>query len=489
MRLLIDTNILIPLEPTRPEDVAPGSEMAAQLVGLAARGGHQVLIHPDSSWDLARDRDPERRDMRTILVQKYPVLERPPQLTPELVQVVGPAPHGTNDWVDDMMLAAVAAHAVNYLVTEDNGVHKKARRLGLQENVATVAEALGALRNLFDRSIVPPPSVESAPAHALNEADPIFTSIREDYPAFDAWLRKVKQEGRETWFIPGTSNDYAAVCIIKREEDRPYGLEGKVLKICTLKVAPNYRGRRFGELLLKTIFDYVQFNDYRYAYLTVFERQLELITLLEDFGFHQLPYPSSAGERVLFKSFTPASPDDQGLSALEYHIRYGPPALRLVAGRTFVVPIQPQYHRTLFPELQATQQLFDSQPHGNALRKAYLCHSIIRRLRPGDTILFYRSRDAQAIDVAAVVEQTFVSSDAEQIAALVGKRTVYSFEYIQSMVEESPVLAILFRQAKLFPQGISLSVLTEHRVLRAQPQSICTIRGEGEEWLHQRMTE
>lgn len=488
MRLLIDTNILIPLEPTRPEDISPGAEMAAQLVGLAARGGHQVLIHPDSRWDLARDRDPERRDMRAILVQKYPVLEHPPQLSPRIVRVVGDAPQGGNDWVDDMMLAAVAAHAVNYLVTEDNGIHRKARRLGLQENVATVAEALGALRNLFDRSIVPPPSVESAPAHALNDADPIFSSIREDYPTFDPWFRKVKQQGRETWFIPGTSNDYAAVCIIKREEDRPYGLEGKVLKICTLKVASNYLGRRFGELLLKTVFDHVQLNNYRFVYVTVFDRHLELVTLLEDFGFQPLPHPSPDGESVLVKSFSPAPPDDQQLSALDYHIRYGPPALRLVAGRTFVVPIQPQYHRTLFPELQATQQLFESQPHGNALRKAYLCHAMIRRLEPGDTILFYRSRDAQAIDVSAVVEQTLVSSDAEQIAGLVGKRTVYSFEYIQSMVGDSPVLAILFRQARLFPEGISLSVLKEHGVLRAQPQSICTIRGEGEAWLHQRMT-
>jgi len=106
MRLLIDTNVLIPLEPTQHDDVEPGSRAAASLIRIAHQAGHTVLIHPSSLVDLQRDSNPGRLAMREILVTKYVRLDAAPPLA-IVDPVLGPVAVGSNNWVDHLLLAAV----------------------------------------------------------------------------------------------------------------------------------------------------------------------------------------------------------------------------------------------------------------------------------------------------------------------------------------------------------------------------------------------
>lgn len=106
-----------------------------------------------------------------------------------------------------------------------------------------------------------------------------------------------------------------------------------------------------------------------------------------------------------------------------------------------MVPIEPRWHRLLFPDGEPVEDtLFpatlglSAQPFGNALRKAYLCNASSRLLRPGDPLLFYRSRDQKAVYVVGVCEDTLVSQEPDEIIATVGRRTVYSLQEIQQRV-------------------------------------------------------
>jgi len=87
-----------------------------------------------------------------------------------------PAP-GSNDAVDLEILAAVAAAAVDYLVTDDGRLRGRARRAGLAEFVLPLAEAVQLLRNLSPGPLRSPPAVEHIPSYQLDPADPIFDSL------------------------------------------------------------------------------------------------------------------------------------------------------------------------------------------------------------------------------------------------------------------------------------------------------------------------
>jgi len=487
MKFLIDTNIFIPLEPTDFADLEAGTSSAVQFARLVFEAGHQLYVHPATRLDIRRDVDEVRRKVRDILFDKYPCLPDPPPISSRLECILGHAEPQSNEWVDNHLLAALEADAVDFFVTEDRFLRKKAARLGLEDRVATVAEAISILRGLYDIAPMPPPAVQDVKAHALNEADPIFKSFREDYPRFDTWLTKCKREHRQTWVIEVEPPRLAAVSIVKREKSVDFGVAGKILKICSFKVSEDYNGFRFGELLLKTVFDHASSNRYDWIYVTVFEQYGDLIRLLEDFGFQDVGHRTERGELVLAKpmSFTEADRDSH--QPLPFNIRYGPFATKIKGVPAFVVPIKPRYHRLLFPEAEKQLQLMPGmQPFGNSIRKAYLSNAAIRKITPGANLLFYRSQDIHSVTCLGIVEDTLVSSSPIEIARYVGKRTVYRFAEIEALCQRE-VLAILFRQSRILKDPIPIKDLITNGVLSAAPRSILTVPEGATEWLQTRL--
>jgi len=486
MKFLIDTNVVIPLEPTELGDLVPNTAQALEFHRLAANTGNEVLVHPDIHCDLDRDRNEQRAQVRRAALGRYNVL-RPPERTVALPpEAVGQPERGTNDWVDNRLLEAVAADTADFLVTEDTGIHRKANRLGISSRVLLLADAVGTLRDLFDKAPLPPPSVEERFVYDLDANDPIFGTLREDYEGFDEWLAKCRKEHRKAYVVRRTENgEIAALCIIKPEEDNPFGLTGKVLKLCTFKVCPHETGNRYGELLLKTVFDFIYENGYDRAYFTAFPHRADIAQFAQEFGFLPLGVDTPSGECVLVKEVVP--PADNDLSALDLHIRYGPRITRFDGNRTFIVPIRPEYHYMLFPENEVQRQFpLDIRPCGNSLKKAYLSNASITKLGVGNNILFYRSGDMSAVTAVGIVEDTLRSTDAEELARYVGRRTVYTFEEIKAMANKS-VLALKFRLVRLLPESIPLNELVANGVLKGAPQSISELKGGGIEWLQSRL--
>src|SRR5262245_37050282 len=80
LRLLLDTNVFIAVEPYAGA-MEPGVVPAAQLVQLASAQGHSLLVHPATQDDLLEGRDRDRRAQQLAELAKYPMLEetRPSQ--------------------------------------------------------------------------------------------------------------------------------------------------------------------------------------------------------------------------------------------------------------------------------------------------------------------------------------------------------------------------------------------------------------------------
>jgi len=490
LKFLIDTNIFIPVEPGGLSDIKESTPSIAKLTSSISEAGQQLFVHPASREDIRRDPDNNRCKLRELLFEKYAHLPQPPPITSKLAAILGDVEKGSNDWVDHNLIAALKADAVDFLLTEDREIRKKAARLSLQDRILTIAEATSTIRDLFDIAPIPPPAVRYIKAHLLNKNDPIFNSFREDYPNFDTWLRRCKLGHRSAWIIKGKNSLLAAICIVKQEELNEYNLMGKVLKICSFKVSEEYNGFRFGELLLKTVFDYCVSNKYNQMYVTVFSKYGNLVSLFEDFGFNDIGQKTNLGEIVLAKPISFTEEEYNSLSPLDFNIRYGPFAVKLIDVPSFVVPIKPKYHRLLFPEAEKQLDLLaGNNPFGNSIRKAYLSNTPIRTLKPGNNLFFYRSEDVKGITSLSVVEGTLVSSSPVEIARYVGKRTVYRFSEIEGLCRRGEVLAILFRESRILKKPISIKELKANKILSGIPQSITTISQNTLKWMERRINQ
>ncbi len=483
MKFLIDTNIFIPLEPTSLADQTSENKDASIFCELSAQANSQLYVHPASLYDIKRDRNSERRKLREQLFRKYICLDKPPKLCHEDELLLGMPAHYTNDWVDNQLLGALHSDCVDFLISDDNRLHRKSGRLHIQQRVMTLHDAVHFLRSLVGVSPLPPPSVEHEKAYCLNASDPIFMSFKGDYPGFDKWLNACKREHRDSWIIYNDTGGYAAICIVKDESNSK-----KILKICSFKVNEQSAGNRFGELLLKTIFDYAWKNHYQELYITVFEKYGRLITLLEQFGFEMQNQRTKLGEIILSKKMVFCDAlGHTNVDPVDFVIKYGPFNFQWNPNRLFIVPIRPEYHRKLFPEAEKQLKLLNtSEAYGNAIRKAYLSNSQTRRLANGDMLLFYRSKDIKSITALGVLEDWRISSDADEIVRFVGNRTVYSITEITGMCG-SRVLALLFRHVRNLKYPIQYDALVSNGIITTAPQSITQIRKGSCEWLRDRL--
>ncbi len=483
MRFLIDTNVLISSEPSRQRDVEVGTEMSLTLARLAS-GDHQLLVHPTVSDEIANDRDDVRRELREIVRHRYPTLQSPPAVQPELIAALGTPSLRSHDWYDHQLLACVVGDAVHGLITQDGRIHRKARRLQVGERVYTVADAVATLSQLASQPPEFIPSVDRRPLYRLDLSDPLFDSLKADYPGFDDWFRGVSRSGREALVVDGPRGKIAGLCILKGS-DPEIGVGQNAAKVSTFKVAEEFKGSRYGELLLKALFRTIA-ETHDVVWLTVFEKQAELIALLEEFGFDH--HDDRDGERRYVKRLVATNEERRALPPLEFHTVFGPPAIRVVPGQIFLIPIRPEYHGSLFPDAPGEQlSLIAPRPHGNALRKAYLSHANIRTAEPGATLLFYRSVDRKAITAVGVLEGSHVSEDAGDIMEFVGSRTVYSADDVNRMTVKGPVLALLFRQDRFLDPPIALDDLIAAQVVHNAPQTTIRIREEGIPWLTERL--
>jgi len=475
LRFLLDTNVLIPLQDSY-QVLTPN---LANFVRLANVGGHQLLYHPATVADFRRDPDDTRRQRNLHRLGQYSQLDNPapcPWNQPET---------SANEACDNEILYALTCDAAHALVTEDRGIHSKARALGLRDRVYTIQMAEDWLLRLHEPREVVLPNIEDVPLHSLTPglSGSFFDSLRQGYAGFDEWFRKKARENRRAWIYRGDDGQLAALCIYAVQtgeaiNDAQERLAGDALKLCTFKVGDLVRGRKIGELFLKAAFRYATERACEHVFTHTEATEHDyLVRLLEDFGFSQRgTYGSDA---VLVKEHPRAAPDAADVLPLEYARRYFPHYRRDSQVQKFLVPIRPVYHDILLPDYSPPQgRLFRVQNNaGNAIKLAYLCHAPTNSIMPGDVLLFYRTNDEKAVTSVGVVDKFKTLQDAAEIASLVSRRTVYSQREIEDMAT-TPTKVILFRLVEHFPRQVSYDQLQRGCGVAGPIQSIRKIQDD-----------
>lgn len=481
MNVLIDTNILIPLEDTARK-LDPS---LAEMRRLSEQNGHVLFVHPVQAEDIRRDRDENRRDIVLSRLNQYQSIPSPPPLPEDTLQQYGWRQASENDRIDNLLLHALCRGAVHFLVTNDKEIHKKARAARIQEQIHRLDQFLAFLKSQSATEQPPPFGIQDRYLHEFDVRQAFFDSLREGYNGFDEWYLKSAGNHRRAWCICDDETLHA-ICIYK-EEDHPVivdggiPLEGVALKLCTFKVSESIRGRKLGERLLFSAFKYAVGHGVSYVYLHTYGKEQEtLVSLCQDYGF-EFAGKYKKRDDVYMKKMSAPDSVPEGMSPLTYAVTYYPHYLDIDAVDKFIVPIQPKYHNDLFADTSdIASSLFahDSSQYSsqsNTIKKAYICHANITRIQPGDLLLFYRTHDRKSIECLGIVEQAYRGCDIDKILPLVSKRTVYSRKELEEWLKKD-TLVILFRFIRDF-SPISKHVLIEAGI-KGKIQSIRKISHE-----------
>jgi rRNA-processing protein FCF1 len=460
MRILIDTNIFI----YRETDQVLSDDLQ-NLTKLLSDIGAIVLIHPSSHGEIARIREPEKRKVMLSKVRAYSLLEAPPYPREDdefFFRIEAPADLRFS--VDNLLLYAVFRNAVDYLVTEDRGIHRNAAKLGITDRVLSIVEALQDFGKYVVRDrVYTSPAIVMLPVNNLDVNDPIFDVLKQDYgKEFIPWFERICKAGRKCFVNYRSDGRLGALLIFKHEDESidsiPPLPKKKRLKLATFIVS--HIRQRIGELFIRLAVDIAIGSQTDEIYLTHFIKEDDrLVDLITEYGFNHVA--DKTGREAVFTKSLVCSPEScSRLTPLELHKQFYPSFYDGPSVRKFIVPIRPAYHDQLFIDYRRrrvtlTEYFGEFYPEGNSIKKVYITHSNIRKIRPGDLIFFYRSDDTKGITSLGVVESFHPGlENIDEISRLVTRRTVYSQVEINAM--KKPLSVILFTHHFHFPRQVLL---------------------------------
>jgi predicted nucleic acid-binding protein len=472
MRVLLDTNILIHRE---------ASTVVRRDIGNVFywldKLRHDKCAHPVSVEEIQKHKDEKVRAAFQAKLQSYHTLKTTAPMSAEASQFSA-TDQSANDRNDTIIINEIFAGRVDLLITEDRGVHKKAAVLGIADRVFTIDAFLEKVSaenpDLVDYKVL---AVKKTVFGNVDIAEDFFDSFRQDYGGkdFDRWFAR---KADETAYVCYEGKDLVAFLYVKVEgpdenysDIEPRFAPKRRLKIGTFKVEMN--GYKLGERFLKIIFDNALRQGVDDVYVTIFPNtpeQLRLIRLLQDFGFteHGVKNGLTGNELVLVRGMRPPT-FDASAPALTF------PYVSM-ATQCHIVPIYPAYHTSLLPDsilrTESPANFVEQFPHRNAIRKVYISRSINRNLKPGDSIVFYRTGGyyAGVATTVGVVEHVYTKiRDADHFISLCRKRSVFTdkelIEYWDYNKNYRPFI-VEFLYAYAFTKRPNLKELIDHGIIR-----------------------
>lgn len=425
MRILLDTNIIIHREASKVfnEDIG-------LLFNWLDRLHYEKCVHPDSIEEVEGHQDPDVVRTMKIKIGNYQVLQTLSDDSQEITHL-RTVDVSRNDQIDTNIVKELYNGRVDFLITEDRGIHRKSRVLGVSQKVfkidSFIEKVVAENPALKDYKVL---SVKKEYFGNLNIDDNFFDSFKLDYKEFEGWFNK---KADKVSYVCITQDKVRAFLYLKVEDQNevysdinPTFSPKKRLKIGTFKVTST--GFKLGERFLKIIFDNALQYNVDEIYVTIFNRREEqrrLIQLLEDWGFvhYGIKNTSNGEEQVYVKDFSGNMP-----------FRFPRKDFPFVSRTTqkHIVPIYPEYHTELFPDSilnnESPASFVENEPHRNAIKKIYISRSIKRNLNKGDLILFYRTGGHYrgVVSTIGVVENIIDNiPDEKSFIELCRKRSVF----------------------------------------------------------------
>ncbi|MDF3819001.1 hypothetical protein P3G55_03765 [Leptospira sp. 96542] len=459
IRILIDTNIFIPLE-----DHKEASNEFYKFYKLAIENNCKIIVHQSVFEDLENDKNQERRSIIKAKLKKYGILENPAEPNQEFYDLCNV--RNSHDKIDAKLLFQVNQEYVELLITEDKGIFKNAKKLNIESKVKNIQDGLNFLLNTF-RFVIPlhPILTHGSVREIISRKDEVFfDSLREGYKDFDKWLEDCAKQDRSAYYLI-IEDELSALLIYKKESNKDHGIKNideETLKICTFKVGESTFGNKVGELFLSKMFAYCIEAKVNYLYLTVYPQHDRLIKLLELYGFEQSS-TNEKGEIYMIKEMKISeSIEDEKKNSTFIHPFYFD---SMIFGK-FIIPIEENYAETLFKDSEFREPLlFDKNTiqeiQGNTIQKAYICNSKVK-LDKGDIILFYISKTIKKIFPVGIVDSYHRVSDISELMSLVAKRTVFQPEELEWQLNEKKALTVLlFRLVTYLKYPVTYRILRE----------------------------
>ncbi len=462
MRVLLDTNIVIHREASRILNVDIGI-----LFRWLDKGKYIKCVHPVTIQEIEKNSNKETAKTLGVKLESYEVLKTTSSLLPEVISVSDTFDVTQNDKNDTILLNEIFCERIEFLITEDKKIHKKAELLGIADRVFKIDSFLEKVVSenpeLVDYKVL---SINKKLFGEINIADTFFDSFKEDYKGFEKWFVKKSDEIAYVTTNKGNILSFLFLKVEGKDENysdvTPIFQPKKRLKIGTFKVISN--GVRLGERFIKIIFD----NAIRYKveeiYVTIFDKrdeQKRLIGLLEDWGFiyHGTKTSGNGTELVYVRDFTPSFDRTNPKLTFPFLSRNT---------NIYMIPIYPDYHTELLPDsILTTESSYDfveNQPHRNAISKVYISRSFERDINKGDIIVFYRTaaqnRSAyysSVITTIAIAEGKIIDIfDENDFILKCRKRSVFSDEELKKYWNYNPKyrpFIINFLYTHSFPTG------------------------------------
>ncbi len=418
MKVLLDTNIIIHREASRILNVDIGV-----LFRWLDKGKYTKCVHPITIQEIKKNTNKETAHTISVKLESYEILKSISPLRPEVIAVSEKIDVNENDKNDTVLLNEIFCERIDFLITEDKKIHKKAGLLGISDRVFKIDSFLEKVVSenpgLVNYKVL---SVTKKMFSEINISDSFFDSFKEDYHGFEKWFIKKSDDIAYVTINKGNILSFLYLKVEDKSENysdiTPIMRPKKRLKIGTFKVISN--GVRLGERFMKIIFDNAIQNKVEEIYVTIFNKrdeQKRLISLLEDWGFilHGEKDTENGTELVYVRDFKPTFNKDNPKLSFPYLSK---------SSNIFMIPIYPEYHTELLPDsILTTESPYDfveNEPHRNAISKVYICRSIERNINKGDIIVFYRT--------AASGRSGYFTSVITTIAIAEGKITKISDE-------------------------------------------------------------
>lgn len=468
MKVLLDTNIVIHRE-TNKVFIDEIGILFNWLDNLK----FEKCLHPASLLEFEKHKDAEIVRTIKLKANQYNVLKTESAEVPAILEL-RKSDKSDNDKIDTSILKELLNNRVEYIITEDRGIHRKALVLGLEKKVFTIDSFLSKVRaenpDLVDYKVL---SVKKEYFGNVDLTHSFFDSFKEDYKEFEVWFNK---KADNISYVCLTDGNVKAFLFVKIEEKtEPYHNVSppfppkRRMKIGTFKVTST--GFKLGERFLKIIFDNAILFNVDEIYVTLFDKRPEqklLINLLEDWGFYYwgVKTTDNGEEKVFVKDFSK-----------KVDIKNAKLTFPFVSRQTkkFIVPIYPEYHTNLFPDSilnnESPADFVENEPYRNAIQKVYISRSYNRKLSPGDLIVFYRTGGIYqgVVSTIGVVENIITDiKDETEFVELCRKRSVFSDKDLKAHWNYNPKsrpFIVNFLYVYSLPKRINLKNLIDLGVI------------------------
>ena len=470
MRVLLDTNILIHRE---------GSKVVREDIGKLFfwldKLKCQKCIHPATPEEIRKHQDEQIRRTFQTKLEAYQLLNSTAPVS-AVVQQLAAQDQTANDRNDTLLVNELHADRVDVLISEDRGLHAKAKSLRIGDRIFTIDSFLEKVSaenpDLVDYKVL---AVKKVFFGQVDVGTEFFNSFREDYGGseFNKWFNKKADENA---YVCYGGNSLIAFLYLKVEgleesysEIEPSFKRKRRLKIGTFKV--NLNGYKLGERFLKIVLDNALQQNVEEVYVTIFPKRIgqeRLVMLLEDYGFrmHGNKVSSYGTETVYVRDMTPRFDTQDPKLSFPYVSK---------SSRAFIVPIYPEYHTTLLPDsilrTESPAAFVEQEPHRNAIQKVYVSRSVFRDLKKGDLIIFYRTGGyyTSVVTTIGIVEGVYRAiKDEAHFVRLCRKRSVFSDQELQSQwnynKNRRPFL-VGFLYAYSFPRRPNMKELIDNEII------------------------